>query len=79
MEPAQKGEKRKPRNAVLAALMMCFPKRLSVEVVEHYLPEDERVCRVCGSELVEIGVELHRSLQMKPALFWVWEDCNCLM
>ena len=48
-------------------------------MVEHYLPEDERVCRVCGSELVEIGVELHRSLQMKPALFWVWEDCNCLM
>ena len=45
-----------------------------MEVVEYPLPENERVCSACGSELVQIGVEIHRSLQMKPAEFWVRED-----
>ena len=43
--------------------------------VEHFkMCIRDRVCSVCGSELVEIGVEIHRSLQMKPAEFWVRED-----
>ena len=44
------------------------------EVVEHRLPEDERICSACGSKLVEIGKEVRRSLMMKPAKFWVRED-----
>ena len=44
------------------------------EVVEHRLPENERICSACGSELVEIGKDVRRTLQMKPAEFWVRED-----
>ena len=43
-------------------------------MVEHRLPEEERICSACGSELVEIGKEVRRTLQMKPAEFWVCED-----
>ena len=45
-----------------------------VEVVEHRLPENERICSACGSEMVEIGKEVRRTLQMKPAEFRVRED-----
>ena len=38
------------------------------------LPENERICSACGSELVEIGKEVRRTLQMKPAGFWIRED-----
>lgn len=50
------------------------PEGTPTEVVEHRLPEDERICRACGSEMVEIGKEVRRTLQMKPAEFWVRED-----
>ena len=50
------------------------PERTRTEVVEHRLPENERICSACGSELVEIGKEVRRTLQMKPAEFWVRED-----
>ena len=50
------------------------PEGTPTEVVEHRLPEDERICSVCGSEMVEIGKEVRRSLMMKPAKFWVRED-----
>lgn len=50
------------------------PEGAPTEVVEHRLPEDERICRACGSEMVEIGKEVRRSLMMKPAKFWVRED-----
>lgn len=45
-----------------------------MEVVEHHLPEEERICAVCGTEMVEIGKEIRRTLQMEPARFWVRED-----
>jgi transposase len=45
-----------------------------VEVVEHRLSDEERICAVCGSEMVEIGKEVRRSLKMKPAQFWIQED-----
>lgn len=48
-----------------------IPEGTRVDVVEYPLPEDERACSICGSALVEIGVEIHRCLQMKPAEFWV--------
>ena len=50
------------------------PEGTPAEVVEHRLPEEERICSVCGSELAEIGKEVRRSLMMKPAEFWVRED-----
>ena len=50
------------------------PEGTPTEVVEHRLPEDERICRACGSEMVEIGKEVRRSLMMNPAAFWVRED-----
>jgi transposase len=51
-----------------------IPEGTPVEVVEHRLTDAERVCAVCGSEMVEIGKEVRRSLKMKPAQFWVQED-----
>ena len=51
-----------------------IPEGTRTEVVEHRLPEEELVCEACGSRMVEIGKEVHRSLQMKPAQFWVRED-----
>lgn len=74
VEPAKKAEKKKPRKRRSGSIDDVIPEGTPVEVVEHPLPESERVCSVCGSELVEIGVEIHRSLQMKPAEFWVRED-----
>ncbi len=45
------------------------PEGARTEVVEHRLPKNERICSACGSELVEIGKEVRRTLQMKPAEF----------
>ena len=50
------------------------PEGTRTEVVEHRLPENERTCSACGSQMVEIGKEVRRTLQMKPAEFWVRED-----
>ena len=38
------------------------PEGARTEVVEHRLPENERICSACGSELVEIGKEVRRTL-----------------
>ena len=43
------------------------PEGTPTEVVEHRLPEDERICSVCGGQMVEIGKEVRRTLRMKPA------------
>lgn len=74
VEPAKKAEKKKPRKRRSGSIDDVIPQGTPVEIVEHPLPENERVCSVCGSELIEIGVEIHRSLQMEPARFWVRED-----
>ncbi len=73
MESAGKGKKstRKRRSGSVDDVI---PEGTPVEVVEHRLPESEQICKNCGSQMVEIGVEIHRSLQMKPAEFWVRED-----
>ena len=36
------------------------PEGTPTEVVEHRIPENERICRACGSELVEIGKKVRR-------------------
>ena len=50
------------------------PEGARTEVVEHRLPENERICSACGSQMVEIGKDVRRTLQMKPAEFWIRED-----
>lgn len=50
------------------------PEGTAVEVVEHRLPEEDRICALCGTEMVEIGKEVRRSLQMELTKFWVQED-----
>ena len=74
VEPAKKAEKKNPRKRRSGSIDDAIPEGIPVEIIEHPLPENERVCNVCGSELVEIGMEIHSSLQMKPAVFWVRED-----
>ena len=51
-----------------------IPEGTPTEVVEHRLSDEERVCASCGTKMVEIGKEVHRSLQMEPAKFWIRED-----
>ena len=41
-------------------------------VAQHYILEAP--VSACGSELIEIGKDVRRTLQMKPAEFWVRED-----
>ena len=73
VEPAGKNKKssRKRRSG---SIDDAIPEGTRVEIVEHRLPEDQQVCKICGGRLVEIGKEIRRSLQMKPAEFWVRED-----
>lgn len=51
-----------------------IPEGLPVERVEHRLPEAEQLCPVCGTEMVEIGTEIHRSLKIEPPRYSVVED-----
>lgn len=44
-----------------------LPEDLPVEVVEHALPEEERVCPECGDALDVIGKEERRELKLIPA------------
>lgn len=74
VEPAKKSEAKKLRKRRSGSIDDVIPEGTPSEIVEHPLSESERVCSVCGSELVRIGVEIHRSLQMKPAEFWVREN-----
>ena len=47
-----------------------------MEVVEHRLSEEDRVCDACGAVMEEIGKEVRRSLKMEPARFWIQEDVH---
>ena len=44
-----------------------LPADLPVEVVEHFLPEDERICPECGGPLHIMGKEIRRELKLIPA------------
>lgn len=50
-----------------------IPEGTPVEVVEHHLPEEDRICAACGANTLESGEEVRRTLQMEPARFWVRE------
>ena len=70
-ETKVKGYTRKQRSGSINEVI---PDNTPVELVEHHLSENERICDVCKSEMVVIGKEVHRSLQIEPARFWVRED-----
>jgi transposase len=44
-----------------------LPKELPVEVIEHELPEDERICPDCGGALHTMGRETREELKIIPA------------
>jgi transposase len=44
-----------------------LPEDLPVEVIEYELPETERVCPDCSSELHSMGREIHEELKIIPA------------
>ena len=51
-----------------------LPENVPVEVVEHRLPEEERICPECGSAMTEIGKEVRRRLKLEPPKAVVVED-----
>ena len=72
--PEQIAVKAHERKRQSGNVLEAVPEGTPTEVVEHRLSDEELVCAVCGSQMVEIGKEVHRSLQMKPAQFWIRED-----
>lgn len=73
VEPS--GERKKSnRKRRSGSIDDAIPEETPVEIVEHRLPEDQQICKICGGRMVVIGKEIRRSLQMKPAEFWVRED-----
>ena len=73
-KPAVKTEKKPRKRRNSGSVQDIIPEGTPVEVVEHRLPEEERICGVCGKEMVEIGKEVRSTLQMEPPRFWVRED-----
>ena len=50
------------------------PEGTRTEVVEHRLPEHERICSACGGELVEIGKEPRRNLRWGKPFITCWSN-----
>ena len=73
-KPAAKAEKKPRKRRNSGSVEDVIPEGTPVEIVEHRLPEEQRICSVCGSEMVEMGKEIRRTLQMEPPRFWVRED-----
>ena len=71
MESTKEAEKKRSCKRRSGSIEDVIPEGTPVEVVEHPLPENERVCGVCGSELVEIGVGIYRlpSVWSRKSLF----------
>lgn len=51
-----------------------LPEGVTVEVVEHGIPESERICDACGTVMEPIGKEVHRTLLLHPATATIRED-----
>ena len=78
-----KGEQPPVENTTVAAhtrkkhsnhLDGALPEGIAVEVVEHGIPEDERVCSACGTVMEQIGKETVRTLILRPATATIRED-----
>lgn len=72
--PEQIAVKAHERKRQSGSVTDIVPEGTPTEVVEHRLPNEERICAFCGTVMEEIGKEIHRSLQMEPAKFWIRED-----
>ena len=72
--PEQIAVKAHERKRQSGNVLEVVPEGTPAEVVEHRLPEEELACKACGSQMEEIGKEVRRTLQMKPAKFWIRED-----
>ena len=72
--PEQIAVKAHARKRQSGNVLDVVPEGTPTEVVEHRLSGEELVCASCGSRMEEIGKEIHRTLQMKPAQFWIRED-----
>ena len=51
-----------------------LPENVPVDIVEHRIPEEERICEECGTVMQEIGKEVRRTLQIIPAQVRIRED-----
>ena len=51
-----------------------LPEDVPVVVVEHGLPESERICAACGTVMQQIGKEVRRTLILVPAQASIRED-----
>ena len=72
--PEQIAVKAHARKRKSGNVLEVVPEGTPTEVVEHRLPEKDLVCKVCGSQMEEIGKEVHRTLKMEPPKFWIRED-----
>ena len=72
--PEQIAVKAHERKRKSGNVLEVVPEGTPTEVVEHRLPEKDLVCKVCGSQMEEIGKEVHRTLKMEPPKFWIRED-----
>jgi len=72
--PKQVAVKAHARKRQSGSVTDIVPEGTPTEVVEHRLSNEERICVFCGTVMEEIGKEVHRSLQMEPARFWIRED-----
>lgn len=61
--------KRKSRS-----LVDVVPKDIPVEIEEHRLSSEELNCEICGSEMVEIGKTVRKTLKFIPSQVIVHED-----
>ena len=54
-----------------------LPDDISVEIIEHTLPEEDQICSECGGELHAMGQDKRRELKIIPAQVKVVEHiCN---
>lgn len=68
--PVSAHERRRRSGSVKYVL----PENVPVDIVEHRIPEEERICEECGTVMQEIGKEVRRTLQIIPAQVRIRED-----
>ena len=68
--PVSAHERRRRSGSVKDVL----PENVPVDIVEHRIPEEERICEECGTVMQEIGKEVRRTLQIIPAQVRIHED-----
>ena len=71
VETSVAGHTRKNKSGSVKDIL---PENCPVDVVEHRLSSEELSCSDCGTEMVEIGKEVHRSLKIIPAQVRLQED-----